>query len=159
MRIRYKRTTAVTATALLLGGGGAAALASTGGTTAPRSSGADTGAVQLTVTAPSGQTVTRPARAVSCKVKDGTYVLRGGAGHRAGARLTVASYTGPGSYTATLRLVARTLLGRMSKTVQVPVTLTSTGGTATVTRTLSGKRDAALKGKTMTVTANWTCTA
>jgi hypothetical protein len=40
---------------------------------------------------------------------------------------------------------------------KVPVTLTSDGGSFTFSKTLSGKKDSALKGKTTTVSASWTC--
>jgi hypothetical protein len=37
------------------------------------------------------------------------------------------------------------------------VTLTADGGSFTYSKTLSGKRHAALKGKTISASASWTC--
>ena len=78
---------------------------------------------------------------------------------RARVTLIVPSYHGAGSYTGTLALRARVLLTRLQRTLTVPVTLTSTGGTVTVTRTLPGTVHPKLRGKTVSATASWSCTA
>jgi hypothetical protein len=88
-------------------------------------------------------------------------VLRAGralAGRRAAATLTVPGYHGAGGYTGSLHVIARTPFMRLEKTVSLPVTLTDTGGSITVSRTLPGTVHPQLKGKTVSVNAVWTCT-
>jgi hypothetical protein len=126
------------------------------------SASAGTGTVTLSVTGPLGKTHTGRTRPVRCSVAGGRYVLVVGArrvARRARVTLVVPSYHGAGSYTGTLRLRARVLLTRLQRTLTVPVTLTSTGGTVTVTRTLPGTVHPKLRGKTISATASWSCTA
>jgi len=121
-----------------------------------------TGTVTLSVTGPRGKTHTGRTRPVRCSVAGGRYTLVVGArrvARRARVTLIVPSYHGAGSYTGTLALRARVLLTRLQRTLTVPVTLTSTGGTVTVTRTLPGTVHPKLRGKTVSATASWSCTA
>jgi hypothetical protein len=121
-----------------------------------------TGTVTLSVTGPRGKTHTGRTRPVRCRVAGGRYMLVVGArraARRARVTLIVPSYHGAGSYTGTLALRARVLLTRLQRTLTVPVTLTSTGGTATLTRTLPGTVHPKLRGKTVSATASWSCTA
>jgi hypothetical protein len=149
--------------ALAAGGGGTAVLASTAGastiTTASQVAG-HTGTGSVSITGPKGKTHTRTVP-VTCKVVKGRYVVEAGKQHaRAGSdlRLTVKDYTGAGSYSASV-LIVHHKHGSFSghRYAKVPVTLTSTGGSFTYSKTLSGKKDSALKGKTVRVSASWTC--
>jgi hypothetical protein len=146
--------------AAVVAGGTASIAAATGGSGSGATT-AGSGTVSVTVTRPNGQTRTRPTRPVTCSTTGGDYVLRFGkvAGRRRGsATITVSGYHGSGSYTGKLRVSVRGPLLRLYKTVELPVTLTSTGGHATMTRTLPGTVHPALKGKTVSATADWTCT-
>lgn len=143
--------------ALLAAGGGASVALASGssGTAAPGS-----GSLVVTVTGPNGQTHVRPVRSIRCSVVGGTYVLRAARAGRArlvSERLMVPGYAGAGSYTARLDVVVRGPFTRLRGERQVPVTLSGTGGSLTVTRTLPGRVYAQLAGKTVTLTANWTC--
>jgi len=165
LNITRGRLASAGAVAAVAAGGTASIAAATSGGSGSTSSG--TGTVTVKVTGPNGKTRTRPQRTVACSTTGGNYVLRfarrtnalaRGRGRFAGASLTVSDYHGPGSYTGTLRVVARGPFLRLYKTIKLPVSLTSTGGQATLTRTLPGTVHPALKGKTISATANWTCT-
>ena len=160
LKTKGGRLAAVGLFAAVAAGGTASLAAATSGSGSALTG---TGTVMVKVTRPNGQSRTRPQRHVSCRVSGGDYVLRfvrarGVAPRRGSASLTVGGYHGPGSYTGTLRVVVRGPFLRLSKTVQLPVTLNSNGGEATMTRTLRGKVHPALKGKTISATASWTCT-
>lgn len=159
MRFTSKRTRLATAGVLAAAAvAGTASIAAATGTASSTSSGH--GTVTVKVTRPDGKTKTRPAHPVACSQNGGNYVLRFARrdGRRGGAAtLTVSGYHGPGSYTGTLRVIARGPFLRLYKTLQLPVTITDTGGQATVSRTLPGTLHPALKGKTVSATANWTC--
>jgi hypothetical protein len=149
--------------ALATGAGGATLLATSAGASpvAPaRAVAARTGTGTVSLTGPKGKTATRTVP-VSCRVSTGHYVvLAGRPGARRGAdlRLSVKDYTGAGRYTAALQ-VTRHAGARFGghRYGKVPVTLTADGGSFTYSRTLSGKRDSALKGKTVSVSASWSC--
>jgi hypothetical protein len=146
--------------AAVVAGGTASIAVATGGSGSGSTTGGS-GTVTVTVTRPNGHTHTRPARPVTCSTAGGDYVLHFGkvAGKRHGsATLTVSAFHGPGSYTGTLRVRVRGPFLRLYKTVKLPVSLTSTGGHATMTRTLPGTVHPSLKGKTVSATADWTCT-
>jgi hypothetical protein len=151
--------------ALAAGGGGAAVLASSAGAstvTAASHAGASTGSGTVSITGPKGKTHTRTVP-VTCKVVNGRYVVLAGKKHAkrgSDLRLAVKDYTGAGSYSASV-LVTRHAAGSFSghRYAKVPVTLTSTGGSFTYSKTLSGKKHSALKGKTISVSASWTCSA
>lgn len=164
LNITRGRLAAAGLLAALAAGGTASVAAATGGSSG--STPAGSGSVTVKVTRPNGTTHTRPQRLVVCSTTGGTYVLRfgrrvGAAGrHRAfgSASLMVSGYHGPGSYTGTLRVVVRGPFLRLYKTIKLPVTLTSSGGQATFSRTLPGTAHPALKGKTVSASATWTCT-
>jgi hypothetical protein len=165
MSIARKPAALAACLALAAGGGGAAVLtASAGASTVPSSattahkSHADVhkGTGSFTVTGPKGKTRTRNDVKLSCRVVKGRYVVSSG-GKRHRLRLIVKDYKGAGSYTATALVTRHTSSGTSRHHYKVPVTLTATGGSATYSRTLSGKRDAALKGKTISASASWTC--
>jgi hypothetical protein len=142
----------------------AAASSGPGNTTAGSGASASTGTgtVTLSVTGLRGKTHTGRTRPVRCSLAGGRYTLVVGArraARRARVTLIVPSYHGAGSYTGTLALRARVLLTRLQRTLSVPVTLTSTGGTVTITRTLPGTVHPKLRGKTVSATASWSCTA
>ncbi len=149
--------------ALAAGGGGAAVLAASAGastvTTAHRVA-ADAGTGTVSITGAKGKTHTTTVP-VSCKVLKGRYVVVAGKSHgRRGSavRLSVKDYTGAGSYTGSVVVTHHNHAGFSGhRYAKVPVTLTSDGGSFTYSKTLSGKRDPALKGKTISVSASWTC--
>lgn len=154
----------VACAALAAGGGTAAVLATTAGastvsTPSPAlSTGTGTGTVA--VTGPAGKTHSRTGT-VSCKTVNGRYVVanvtRLAHGRRV-LRVIVPHYTGPGAYTGRVVLLRRhggAFRGRDLR--RVPVTITSTGGSFTYAKTLSGKRHHALAGKTVRVQASWSC--
>jgi hypothetical protein len=159
MSIKHTSLLLATTGVLAAGGGGGALLASADASAPPN--GAAKGTIDVTITRPSGQTVKRPSHQLTCAVINGNYVLRG-SGHRNGrqgaAVLTVPHYTGAGSYSATLRVAARGPFRSFARTVTIPVTMTDKGGSASVTRTLPGIVHPSLKGKTVTVSAAWSCT-
>lgn len=153
--------------ALAAGGGGAAVLATSAGastvahpaTSASHVSG-QSGTGSVTITGPKGKTHTRTVP-VSCKVVKGHYVMVAGKTHAkrgSDLRLTVKDYSGAGDASASV-LVIRHSHGSFSghRYAKVPVTLTGDGGSFTFSKTLSGKKDSALKGKTIGVSASWTC--
>jgi len=162
MRITSRRALLATGAAVAaVAAGGAVSIASASSGSTPSTTGGNAGTLRVTVTRPDGQTRTRPARSVRCTVAGGDYVLRAGralAGRRAAATLTVPGYHGAGSYTGSLHVIVRTLFMRFDRTVSLPVTLTDTGGSVTVSRTLPGTFHPQLKGKTVSATAVWTCT-
>jgi len=161
MSITRKPAVIATCAALAAAGGGAATIASSAGASTV-GSGAASGTGTIVVTGPAGKTHTRTG-AVTCKAVGGRYVVRAvsrRAHVRRVLRLIVRRYTGPGSYTGIAVLVHRhggAFRGRVLKSV--PVTITSTGGSFSYSRTLSGRRHPALKGKTIGVKASWTCSA
>lgn len=149
--------------ALAAGGGGAALLATTAGastvTTTSTSTSTGTGTATVSVTGPAGKTHTRTL-AVSCTTAKGRYVVRSVTKHGRRSlrlRLAVRDYSGAGSYTGTAMITRRSANGFSRHHFKVPVTLTSTGGSVSVTKTLSGKRNPANAGKTISATAHWTC--
>jgi hypothetical protein len=159
---------------LVLGGGSAAAIAATGNgssTSAAKSAKAPTievpvtgtrGTGSLTVTGPKGKTRALKNVHVACAATGGTYVVREDVTRGRSVRgitLVVPGYRGAGSYNATAVMHRQAGKQGAGKALQVPVTLTSDGGSATVTKTLSGKKDSSLKGKTVKLSASWTCTA
>jgi hypothetical protein len=154
--IRTHKLIAAGAAVAVLGAGGAVSIASASGGSTPGSTA--TGTLTVTVTRPNGTTHTRPARQVRCAVTNGAYVLYIGGRHGRGhVKLTVSSYNGAGSYTGSLTVRVHALFTSLSKTISVPVTITSSGGSATKSWTLSGKRHPSLRGKTVSATASWTC--
>ena len=143
--------------AVAAGGAASIAAATSGSGGSPSGS----GTVTVKVTRPDGTTRTRPRHQVACSVKGGDYMLRferGRARRHNVATLAVSGYHGPGSYQGTLRVIARGPFLRLSRTIHLPVTITDSGGQATVSRTLPGKIHPTLKGKTVSATASWTCT-
>ncbi len=149
--------------ALVAGGGSAAVLTASAGasTVAPAAKTAPhTGTASISITGVKGTTHTSTVP-VSCKVVKGRYVMLAGKrrGHTGTSlRLGVKDYKGAGSYTASV-LVTHHKHASFSghRDAKVPVTLTSDGGSFTFSKTLSGKKDSALKGKTTSVSASWTC--
>jgi hypothetical protein len=146
--------------ALLAGGGGAAALAATAGASTA-GTGSPTGTATVSVTGPAGKTHTRTPK-VSCAVSGELYTVTS---HKQGKRdrrsetttLTVADYSGPGSYDATVVITRRTPSSFRERHFTIPVMLTSDGGSVSYSKTFSGKRHKALAGKTVSASANWTC--
>lgn len=120
------------------------------------------GSGTITLVGPQGKSHTRSG-AVSCRVVHGRYVVRtvgGRAGRGMRARLVIGRYAGPGTYTGRVRITqtrGARFHGRILR--DVPVTVTSTGGSFKYSKTLSGKHNAALAGKTVSVSASWTCSA
>jgi hypothetical protein len=164
-KITRGRLAAAGLLAAVAAGGTASIAAATSGGSGSTTTGMGTVAVK--VTRPNGKTRTRPQHPVGCSTNGGNYVLRFARranaptrkrGRAAGTTLTVSGYHGPGSYTGTLRVVVRGPFLRLSRTIKLPVTLTSSGGQATLTRTLPGTVHPSLKGKTVSATASWTCT-
>jgi hypothetical protein len=148
-------------TALAAGGAVSIATASSGSSSATGNAATGTGTIALKVTGPKGHTHTGRTRSVRCTVKNGQYVLGIGGRRRAGrsrVTLIVPSYHGAGGYTGQLKLRARVLVAQLQRTLSVPVTLTSDGGSMTVTRTLTGRVHPQLNGKTVSASASWTCT-
>jgi hypothetical protein len=168
MSLSPKPAAIAAALALAAAGGGTAVLATSAGaspvapaTSASHASG-QTGTGSVTITGPKGKTHTRTVP-VSCKVVKGRYEMLAGKPHAkkgSDLRLTVKDYTGAGNATASV-LIIRHSHGDFSghRYAKVPVTLTSDGGSFTYSKTLSGKKDSALKGKTISVSASWTCSA
>lgn len=140
----------------------AALLAGSASASTPRRTGAN-GTGTVTLVGPAGHSHTMSG-AVSCRVVGSRYVVSTGGGRRRGhglrVRLVIPKYTGAGSYTGRLRIVhvrrAR-FRGRVLR--DVPVTVTSTGGSFKYSRTLTGKHHKALAGKTISVSGSWTCAA
>ncbi len=154
--------------AVAVAGGGASIAAAAGGSSGSAGSGATTagsagtGTATVTVTRPDAKTHTRPAREVRCTLLGGAYVLRsvGHRGRRVGAEtLTVPGYHGAGSYTGTVNVVLHGPFLQLHATREVPVTMTDSGGSVTVSRTLPGRLHPQLRGKTVSETVAWTCTA
>jgi hypothetical protein len=157
--IRTHKLIAASAAVAVLGAGGAVSIASASSGSSSTAN-ATTGSLTVTVTGPRGKTHTRPTRQVRCAITNGDYVLTIGGRHRlrrGRATLSVPSYNGAGSYTGSLTIRVRALFTSLSKTVSVPVTMTSSGGSVTVSRTLPGKIHPSLRGKTVSATAAWTC--
>jgi hypothetical protein len=146
--------------ALAAGGGSAAVLATSAGASPVTPAGGAAGTGTVTLTGPAGHSHTRTG-AVTCKTVNGRYVLRNVDRFRHGRRvlrLVVPHYTGPGAYTGRVMILRRhgaAFRGRDLR--RVPVNITSTGGSFTYTKTLTGKRHHALAGKTVSVKASWTC--
>jgi len=145
--------------------GCAASIASASGGSGTSSTTASTGTrgvgmVTVTVTGPYGRTRTR-SRAVSCTLHNGDYILSGARvrdGRFRRAALTIPGYHGAGSYTGTLRASVRGPFLRLQGELQVPVTMTDSGGDVTISRTLPGTFYPQLRGKTVSVSSAWTCT-
>lgn len=160
MSIRRKTVLLATTGVLAVGGGGGAMLASASASSPASGGTAGHGTIQLTVTRPDGSTHTRPSRPIACANVTGTYVLR--VAHRVGRRgravLTIPHYNGAGNYSADLRVSGHGLFRSFAESVKIPVTMTASGGSASITRTLPGIVHPSLKGKTVTVRAAWTCT-
>ena len=120
------------------------------------------GSGTITLVGPQGKSHTRSG-AVSCRVAHGRYVVRtvgGRPGRGMRLRLVVGRYAGPGTYTGRVRITqtrGARFHGRILR--DVPVTITSTGGSFKYSKTLSGKHNQALAGKTVSVSASWTCSA
>ncbi len=121
---------------------------------------AHTGTGTVSITGPKGKTHTRTVP-ITCTVVAGRYVvLAGKQPTRKGTslRLGVKDYTGAGSYSGTVLIIRHSHVSFSGhRYTKVPVTLTTTGGSFTYSKTLSGKRHPALKGKTVSVAASWTC--
>jgi hypothetical protein len=138
-----------------------ALLVSSASASTPRSPHAN-GTGTMTLVGAAGKSHTRSG-AVSCRVVNGRYVVRMLAGrrrHGMRVRLVIGKYTGAGSYTGRVRVThmrGARFRGRVLR--DVPVTVTSTGGSFKYAKTLSGKHNPALAGKTVSVTGSWTCTA
>ena len=155
------------AAAVAVGVAPAALLVSSASASTPRSVHAHAhahanGSGTITLVGPQGKSHTRTG-AVSCRVVHGRYIVRT-AGGRPGrgmrVRLVIGKYTGPGTYTGRVRVTqmhGARFHGRILR--DVPVTVTSTGGSFKYSKTLSGKHNAALAGKTVSVSASWTCAA
>ncbi|MGO9974679.1 MAG: hypothetical protein ACLP01_18100 [Solirubrobacteraceae bacterium] len=166
--MKSKSKVALLASVLAVAGGGASIAAAAGGSSGSAGPGATTagsaatGTATVTVTRPDGKTHTRPAREVRCTLLNGAYVLRGVShrGRRVGAEtLTVPGYHEAGSYTGTVNAVLHGPFLQLHATRQVPVTMTDSGGSVTVSRTLPGRLHPRLRGKTVSETVAWTCTA
>jgi hypothetical protein len=150
------RKSTILAATIVTAGLGTVSLASADTTTTAAAPGTAT----VTLTTPS-KTVTLPAAKVTCGVAGEVYGLYTGIdrrGRRVAVSVKIPQYTGAGSYTGSVRVLARGLYGRYAHTFQVPMTLTGTGGSATVSRTLTGNVDPAIAGKTVEMSASWTCT-
>ena len=156
-----RKPVVLAALALAAGAGPAAVLA----TSASASTGAPAkakGSGSLTLVGRSGHSRTRTG-VVSCRIARGHYLattVSRRPRHRMVARLVIAKYSGPGSYTASVRLVrfhAGAFRGHLLR--DVPVTITSTGGSFHYARTLGGKPGRARAGKTISATGSWTCAA
>ncbi len=151
------------AAAVAVGVAPAALLVSSASASTPRSPHAHSranGSGTITLVGPNGKSHTRSG-AVSCRVVNGRYVVRT-AGGRPGrglrVRLVIGKYTGAGTYSGRVRVTqmhGARFRGRVLRAV--PVTVTSTGGSFKYAKTLSGKHNAALAGKTVSVSASWTC--
>jgi hypothetical protein len=146
---------------------GAAVLALAGATTgtALAATSASGGSVKVTLTSP--RAYEGPARAanITCTQTRGVYVVRFARTARRGAAvvtgaLTIADYSGPGSYTGRLTVGRTSPRGSAQATPKVvPVSITDTGGEAAFSRTLTGARHPRLTGKVVTGTVDWTCAA
>ena len=147
---------------ILAAGGGPAALSATSASASTGTPAKARGSGSLTLAGPGGHSRTRRG-AASCRIVRGHYlatITSPRARHRMVARLVVAKYSGPGSYTASARLVrfhGRGFRGHVLR--DVPVTITTTGGSMRYTKALGGKRGRARTGKTMSASATWTCAA
>jgi hypothetical protein len=144
---------ATVAACLTLAAGGAGALGNAANAAA---SPVHRGTGSFTVTGPKGRTRSRSDVKLTCRAVDGRYVVSAGGMHHR-VRLVVKDYTGAGAYTATVVISRHSATGSSRHRYAVPVTLTATGGSATYSRTLTGKHHAALKGKTISASASWTC--
>lgn len=151
--------------ALLALGCGASIASASGGsgtsTTASSTGSPGSGTVTVTLTGPNGKTHMRPARPVKCTLRNGDYILSGARvrdGRLGRAALTIPGYHGAGTYTGTVRVSLRGPFIRLHGELRVPVTMTDSGGSLTITRTLPGTFHPKLRGKTVSLTSAWTCT-
>ncbi|WP_249010331.1 hypothetical protein [Conexibacter sp. DBS9H8] len=152
--------------ALAAGGGTAAVLVTSAGaatvSTATTAPGTGHGTGTVTFTGPGGKSHTRTG-AVSCRVANGHYMLtsvRKLAHGRRILRVIVPGYTGAGSYHGTVVMMRRHANAFRGRDLRhVPVTLTTTGGSFSYSKTLNGTHHHALKGKTVSARASWTCSA
>ncbi|HET9074189.1 MAG TPA: hypothetical protein VFN48_06385 [Solirubrobacteraceae bacterium] len=78
--------------------------------------------------------------------------------HNGRAVRLIVNGTKPGTHAARLFILRRTPTLTSLRHLRGSATLTAQGGTFTWSKTLSGKKHPALKGHTVKVTENWTCT-
>jgi hypothetical protein len=149
---RTRRAAALACLSLIAGPTGIALAAGTAGAaTTPHAK----GTVTQSVTGPAGKTHTSK-HAITCREHNGRYTVTERTKRRV-ATLTVAKDHGAGSYTGRVSVWSYGKKGLHHRSLTVPVTLTSTGGSATYSQTLSGKRHPPLTGKKVSASANWTC--
>ncbi|MGC9221054.1 MAG: hypothetical protein ACP5H2_06840 [Solirubrobacteraceae bacterium] len=160
MSLSHRRALGAAA-ALAVGVAPVALLVSSASASTPRSAHAN-GNGTITLVGPNSKSHTK-AGAVSCRVVNGRYVMRtvgGRPGQGMRIRLVIGNYTGAGAYTGRVRVTqvhGARFHGRILR--GVPVTVTSSGGSVQYSKTLSGKHNQALAGKTVSVSASWTCSA
>jgi hypothetical protein len=155
-----RRFLASTALAVCLGTAGLAA--GTAAAAAPATSASGTGTVTAALTAPrtiqgtKSVPMTCSSTTKSYKVSIGKVVENGSA---VTASATIPGYHGPGTYQATVSMKITTSSGAVvaaGSVPYVPVTITSTGGTFSFSKTGNGTYPK-LAGKTVSGSLSWTC--
>lgn len=122
-----------------------------------------TGSVTASFTSPvtfSGTASPKMTCSTNAKAHTYTVVIDkvGVDGGKVAGSATIRNYSGPGDYTATVVLAASKGKTAVAGSVKnVPVTVTSTGGTFSFSKTASGTYVPKLQGKVVTGTIAWTC--
>jgi hypothetical protein len=122
------------------------------------------GTVSVSLTSPTVVSGTATASNLTCATgtKAKTYSVQFGTstveGYAVTGNASIVGYKGPGNYNAVLTFTAKgpsQTLGGGGRSV--PVTITATGGSASFTKTATGKKVAKAAGKTASGSISWTC--